>query len=140
MQLISIKFSCLLPIIGCSTFLCKRPLSRIAHLYRNFFKVKIRCTFSVFIIQTFKKNQTCKVRCNTLYFWKTLIEVGSSHIYASFGTFCVQIGQLFEVQRVFEKCMKTVKSLFSKENDVDFEFFRKFKVSPIWTQKVPKEA
>ena len=25
--------------------------------------------------------------------------------------------------------MKTVKSLFSKENDVDFEFFRKFKVS-----------
>ena len=41
---------------------------------------------------------------------------------------CVQIGQLFEAQQVFEKCMKTVKSLFSKENDVDFEFFRKFKV------------
>ena len=60
---------------------------------------------------------------------KTLIEVGSSHTYASFGTFCVQIGQLFAAQWVFEKCMKTVKSLFSKENDVDFEFFRKFKVS-----------
>ena len=28
-----------------------------------------------------------------------------------------------------EKCMKKVKSLFSKENDVDFEFFREFKVS-----------
>ena len=29
-------------------------------------------------------------------FEKTLIEVGSSHLYASSGTFCVQIGQLFE--------------------------------------------
>ena len=56
-------------------------------------------------------------------FEKTRIEVGSSHIYASFGIFCVQIGQLFEAQWVFGKCMKTVKSLFSKENDVDFEFF-----------------
>ena len=59
----------------------------------------------------------------------TYIEVGSSHIYASFGTFCVQIGQLFEAQCVFEKCMKTVKSLFSKESDVFFELLQKFKVS-----------
>ena len=29
---------------------------------------------------------------------KTLIEVGSSHLYASFGTFWVQIGQLVEAQ------------------------------------------
>ena len=62
-------------------------------------------------------------------FEKPLLEVCSSHLYASFGTFCVQIAQLFEAQWVFEKCMKTVKSLFSKENDVDFEFFRKFNVS-----------
>ena len=62
-------------------------------------------------------------------FEKTLIDVGSSHFYASFGSFYVQIGQLFEAQWVFEICMKTVKSLFSKENYVDFEFFRKFKVS-----------
>ena len=27
-----------------------------------------------------------------------LIEVCSSHLYASFGTFCVQIGQFFEAQ------------------------------------------
>ena len=63
-------------------------------------------------------------------FEKTLIiEVGSLHIYASFGNFWVQIGQLFEAQWVFEKCMKTVKLLFSKENDVDFAFFQKLKVS-----------
>ena len=31
-------------------------------------------------------------------FEKTLIEVFSSHLYASFGTFCGQIGQLFEAQ------------------------------------------
>ena len=35
-------------------------------------------------------------------FEKTLIEVGSSHLYPSFGTFCVQIGQLFEAQRVWK--------------------------------------
>ena len=29
---------------------------------------------------------------------KTPIEDGSSHLYASFGTFCAQIGQLFETQ------------------------------------------
>ena len=54
-------------------------------------------------------------------FEKTLIEIGSSHLYASFGTFCVQIGQFFEAQWVFENCLKTVKSLFSKENVVNFE-------------------
>ena len=62
-------------------------------------------------------------------FEKTLIEVGSSHLYASFDTFCVQIHQFLEVQWVLEKCLKSVKSLFSKENYVDHEFFRKFKIS-----------
>ena len=35
-------------------------------------------------------------------FEETLIEVGSSrtHLYASFGTFCLEIGQLFEAQWV----------------------------------------
>ena len=64
-----------------------------------------------------------------IFFEKNLIEVGSSHLYTSFGTFCVQIGQLFEAEWVFENCRKTVKSLFLKENDVDFKFFQKFKVS-----------
>ena len=62
----------------------------------------------------------------------TFKEHGSSHFYASIGTCCVQIGQLLEAQRVFEKCMKTAKSLFSKENYVDIEFFRKFKVSSFY--------
>ena len=31
-----------------------------------------------------------------IIFEKDLIEVGSSHLYASFGTFCVQIGLSFE--------------------------------------------
>ena len=35
-------------------------------------------------------------------FEKILIEVGSLHLYASFGTFCVQIGQLFAPQWVFK--------------------------------------
>ena len=35
-------------------------------------------------------------------FWKTFIKVFSLHHYASFGTFCVQIGQLFAAQWVFK--------------------------------------
>ena len=42
-------------------------------------------------------------------FEKALVKVGSSHLYSSFVTFCVQIGQLHETQWVFEKCLKTVK-------------------------------
>ena len=40
--------------------------------------------------------------CTIKYLKKTLIKVGISHICASFGTFCVQIGQLFEAQRDFK--------------------------------------
>ena len=36
-------------------------------------------------------------------FEKTLIKVGSAHIYVYFGTFCVQIVQFFEAQWFFEK-------------------------------------
>ena len=51
---------------------------------------------------------------------QTPIEVCSSYLYASFDTFCVKIGQLFEAQWVFEECLKIDKSLSSKENVVDF--------------------
>ena len=66
-------------------------------------------------------------------FEKTLTEVNISYLYASFGTFCVQIGQFFEAQRVIEIFLKKLKSLFSKETDIDFEFFQKFKVS-LWLE------
>ena len=36
------------------------------------------------------------VHLHKYVFKKTFIKVGSSHLYASFGTFCVQIGQFFE--------------------------------------------
>ena len=65
-------------------------------------------------------------RCGNVFFStlknsleNILVKVGSPHLYASFGTLCVQIGQ---------KSLKMVKSLFLKENDVDFEFFRKSKI------------
>ena len=53
-------------------------------------------------------------------FEKTLIEVGSPHLCASFGTFCAQISQLFEAQCIFEICLKINKLLPSKENAGDF--------------------
>ena len=39
-------------------------------------------------------------------FGKIPTEVCSPHLYASFGTFYAQIGQLFEAQWVFEVCLK----------------------------------
>ena len=53
--------------------------------------------------------------CNK-FFEKTLKEVGSSHIYASFGTFWVQIGQLFEAQWDLE---------LSEEFEIDVIFLQK---------------
>ena len=102
-------------------------LFNIAHILA--FPFSLLFAFSIIFRYVLNEFLTVDRSCITKYFWKTLIEAGSSHLYSSFGTFCVQIGQLFEAQWVFEKCLKTVKSLFSKENVVDFQFFRKFKVS-----------
>ena len=56
-------------------------------------------------------NASQKLLTNVLNFWqptvhvqKTFINVGSSHLHASFGTFCVQNGQLFaEIDNVFPR-------------------------------------
>ena len=45
---------------------------------------------------------------------KTLIEVGSSHLCASFGIFCVKIGKFLETQWVFE-------NMFENGKIADFE-------------------
>ena len=54
--------------------------------------------------------------CNKIFLKKTHIEVGSSHLYASFGTFCVQICHLFEAQWDFK---------LSEEFEIDVIFLRK---------------
>ena len=43
---------------------------------------------------------------NRLFLKKIPTEVRSPYLHASFGTFYVQIGQLFEAQWVFEEYMK----------------------------------
>ena len=59
-------------------------------------------------------------------FEKNHVEVGSSHLYTSFGTFCVEIGQFFEGQCSetlnFRKNSKSTS--FSFENN-DFIVFQK---------------
>ena len=59
---------------------------------------------------------TADCSCTTKYFEKTLIEVDSSHLYASFGTFWVQIGQLVEAQWDFK---------LSEEFEINVIFLRK---------------
>ena len=66
------------------------------------------------------QNKTFGVYNDRMFLKKTLIKVCSPHIYTSFGTFCVQIGQLFEAQYVFEKCFNIDKYLVSNENVVEF--------------------
>ena len=66
---------------------------------------------------------------NKLVFKKNLKGVGSWHVYPSFGTFKVKIGPFFDAQWVIEKCLKKVKSLFLKENDVYFKFVWKFEIT-----------
>ena len=49
-------------------------------------------------------------------FVKTFIEIDSSHLNASFGTFCVQIGQIFELQWDFK---------LSEKFEIDLIFLQK---------------
>ena len=51
---------------------------------------------NTFMYRTNFQQPTAHLQQDT--FGKTLIELGSLHLYASFGTFCVQIGQLFAPQ------------------------------------------
>ena len=59
-------------------------------------------------------------------FWRIIVKDCNAHLHASFGTFCVQIGRLFEAQWVFEKYLEIDKLPFSMENVVDFESLRIF--------------
>ena len=61
------------------------------------------------------------------------MEANSPHLYASFGNFCVKIGQLVEAQRVFKVCLKIDNWPSSKENVATNNW-------SILTQKLPKEA
>ena len=53
---------------------------------------------------------------NKIFLKKNLIEVGSSHLYATFGTFWVQIGPFLEAQGFFEISLKKVKCRFPKKD------------------------
>ena len=64
-----------------------------------------------------KKFLTAERSCTTK---KPLIEIGSSHLYASFGTFCVQNSQLFEAQWDFK--------LSEKIENSDFTVFKHFNI------------
>ena len=56
----------------------------------------IRITYVLNEFLTADQRPTIRVQQNI--FEKKLIKGGSSHLYASFGTFWVQIGQLFEAK------------------------------------------
>ena len=96
----------------------------------------------MYVLNEFLSGGRSTVHVEQNIFEKVLIEVGSSHIYASFGTFCFQIGQLFEAEWDFK---------LSEEFEIDVIFLRKHRFYrfhtfskthcwPILTEKVAKEA
>ena len=66
--------------------------------------------------------------CTTKYFWKKLMKVRSPNLYASFGTFCAQIGQLFEEQSL-KYVWKSTNRCYRREMSSISEFFWMFKDS-----------
>ena len=62
--------------------------------------------------------------CKKKYFGKTLEELWSPHLYASFGIFCVQIGQLFAAQLVFKHSEEFRKSTTFSFDDSDLSIFK----------------
>ena len=62
------------------------------------------------VLYVLNKFLTADRSFTTIYFWKNLIEVGSSYLYASFGTVCVQIGQLFEAKWDFHKLFGGIRN------------------------------
>ena len=80
-------------------------------------------------------------------FKKTRIEDCIPHLYASFGTFCVQIGQLFAAQWDFKHSEEFRNRQHFHFNNSDLSIFKHNSKThcpsnnwPIWLQKVPKEA
>ena len=70
-------------------------------------------------------------------FGKTLIEVGNLHLYASFGTFCVQIGQLYEAQWYFRlsEDFEIDDSFLQKQRSDHYQtFFRDSLVTDVFAQ------
>ena len=63
-------------------------------------KMLLRYRFNQYMYWTNFRQPTAHVQQNI--FVKTLVEACSLHLYASFGTFCIQIGQLFAPQWVFK--------------------------------------
>ena len=100
---------------------------RLTLLYSNFFDRALFCLQRAYtapqkhestLLHTYVLDGFLTVdrSCTTNYFWKISLKVGSSHLYASFGTFWVQIGQLVEAQWDFK---------LSEEFEIDVIFLRK---------------
>ena len=99
-------------------------------------KVDFKNSSCTFTLLTKKKHPRYNIRMYWSNFWqltvhvqlnisekKTLMKVCRPHLYDSFGTSCVLIGQVFETQWAFEECSNIDKSLFSKENLADWRFW-----------------
>ena len=97
--------------------------------------IRVRMYWTIFLRPTVNGQQNI--------FEKIIIEVCGPHLYASFGTFCAQIGQLFETQCVIEVCLEIDKSLPCPRFRNSSECLKYHYVAsnwPIWTQNLPTEA
>ena len=80
------------------------------------------------LLHTYVQNKfvTADHSCTTKYFWKILIEVGSSHLYASFGTFCVQMSDnptLINKRNIFVNILNFLNFFSKQYGRVDFQLY-----------------
>ena len=91
-------------------------IKRISIFWRPIYTDSQKHESTLFHMYVLNEFLTAHHSCTKKDLKKTLISVGSSHLYASFDTFCVQISQLFEAQWDFQ---------LSEEFKIDVIFLRK---------------
>ena len=107
----------------------RRPLQNI----NQFHKQQIRQQFHPFhshLLRSSNKIFDSRLFRHNKIFWKKILKEACSPLfYTSFGTFCAQIGQLFELQWIFEVCLKSTNRPHGRKMLLISEFFRLLKDS-----------
>ena len=90
-------------VIGCTSMMYFSGFSKNAkNIYTNSFMSRSTIPFKIKHAYVIKKFLTAHFQVQQNIYDKTAIEVCRPYLYASFGTFCTQISQLFESQGVRE--------------------------------------
>ena len=107
----------------------RRPLQNINQFHNQQIRQQFHPFHSHLLRSSNKIFDSRLFRHNKIFWKKILKEACSPLFYTSFGTFCAQIGQLFELQWIFEVCLKSTNCPHGRKMLLISEFFRLLKDS-----------